>query len=94
MIGRHGADQWDQFFTDVFGDRFLVYFEGQVIAALGRVFVERTLEELEGIVDLALELFLAQLEELGLFAHKYAYIYAYFLAFESARQALKSGGPA
>ena len=40
------------------------------------------------MMDLALELFFAELEEFGLFAHKYAYIYAYFLAFKSARQGL------
>jgi hypothetical protein len=49
-----------------------------VVATLGRVFVERPLEEVQGGVNLAQELLLAELEVLGLFVHKYKYIYAYF----------------
>jgi hypothetical protein len=39
--------------------------------------VERPLEEVQGGVNLAQELLLAELEVLGLFVHKYKYIYAY-----------------
>jgi hypothetical protein len=67
----------------------LVHLEGQVVAALGGVLVERTLEELEGVVDLAFELFLAESESFGLFAHEYAYIYAYFKASISACQGVR-----
>jgi hypothetical protein len=80
MVARHGTDQWHQFFTDVFSDSLLLDFDGEVIAALGGVFVEGTLEEVEGLVDLALELFLAELEGFALFAHKYAYLYVYIRA--------------
>jgi hypothetical protein len=57
-----------------------------VIAALGGVLVEGSLEEVEGLEDLALELLLAELEEFGLFAHRYAYYYAYYRASKSACQ--------
>jgi hypothetical protein len=49
-----------------------------VIAPLGGVLVEGSLEQVQGVVDLAFKLFLPELEEFGSFAHKYAYIYAYF----------------
>jgi hypothetical protein len=51
-----------------------------MIAALGGVFVERALEEVQGGVDLALELFPAEPENFVLLAHKYAYNYAYIRA--------------
>jgi hypothetical protein len=86
MVGGHGADQGNQFPADVFGHRFLVHLESQVVTALGGVLVERALEEFQGIVDLTLELFLAESEDLKLLAHKYTYIYAYFWAFKSAGQ--------
>ena len=86
MIGRHGADQGDQFFADAFGDGFLVLFEGEMVAALGGIFVEGTLEEFQGLMDLAFELRAAELENFALLAHKYAYIYAYSRASKSARQ--------
>ena len=78
VVAGHSADQRNQFFANIFGHGFLLHLEGEVIAALGGVFVERTLEQVQGLVDLALELFLAELEEFRWFAHKYAYIYAYF----------------
>jgi len=78
VIARHGADLWHQLLADVFGDGLLVRFGSEVVATLGRVFVEGTLEEVQGVIDLALELFLAELKDFGLFAHKYTYIYAYF----------------
>jgi hypothetical protein len=77
VIGGHGPDAGDQFLADVLGDGFLVHFGGQVIAALGGVLVQGALEEIEGVVDLAFELFLAEPEEFRGLAHVYAYIYAY-----------------
>jgi hypothetical protein len=84
MIAGHGPDLGHQFLADVFGEGLLVHLGGQMIAALGGGFVEGTLEEFEGLVDLAFELFLAELKEFGLFAHVYAYIYAYFRASKPA----------
>jgi hypothetical protein len=86
VIGGHGPDAGDQFLAHVLGEGFLVHLGGEVVAALGGVFMEGALEEVQGLDDLALELFLAELEELVLLAHKYAYIYAYFKALKSARQ--------
>jgi hypothetical protein len=57
-----------------------------VIAALGGILVEGALEEVQGVGDLAFELFLTELEHFTWLAHKYAYIYAYFRASKSARQ--------
>jgi hypothetical protein len=88
MIAGHGADLRDQLLADVLGNSLLVYLGGEVITALRGVFVERALEELQSLVDLTLELFLTEPENFGLFAHKYAYIYAYFRASKSARQHL------
>ena len=48
--------------------------------------MEGALEEVQGVVDLAFELFLAEPEHFCSFIHKYAYIYAYFRASKSARQ--------
>ena len=64
MIGGHGADLRDQFLTDIFGERLLVDFSGEMIPALGRIFMERSLEEIQREVDVVLELLLAELEEL------------------------------
>jgi hypothetical protein len=89
VVARHGADQRDQFLADVFGDGLLADFEREVVAALGRIFMERALEEAEGGVDLALELLLTEAEEFILFAHEYAYIYAYFRASRPDCQGLK-----
>ena len=86
MVAGHGLDLGDQFLADVFGDGFLSHLGGEVEPALGGVFMEGTLQELKGLVDLAFELFLAEPESLGGFAHKYAYIYAYFKAAKPARQ--------
>jgi hypothetical protein len=80
VIARHGADQRDQFFADIPGHGFLVHLDGQVVAALGGILVEGALEEVQGVLDLAFELFLAELEDFTLLAHEYAYIYAYFRA--------------
>jgi hypothetical protein len=86
VIGCHGADAGDQFFADVFGEGLLVDFGGEVVAALGGVFMEGALEEVQGGGDLALELFFAEEEELMLFAHTSAYLYAHFRASKSACQ--------
>ena len=91
MIAGHGAHQRHQVLADVFGDRFLLDLKGQVKAALGRIFVKGSLQEVQRLVDLALQLFLTELEDFGLFAHQYAYIYAYFKAAKSASQAQKIG---
>jgi hypothetical protein len=64
-----GPDQRHQFFADIFGHGLLVHLEGQVVPALGGVLVEGALEELEGVVDLAFELFLAEAENFGSCAH-------------------------
>jgi len=69
VILGHGPNQRDQLFAHVFGDSLLVHLEGQVVAALGGIFMERALEQVQGLVDLAFELFLAEAEEFGLFAH-------------------------
>lgn len=76
MIPGQGADLGHQFLTDIFGDGLLVHLGGEVMAALGGVFVEGSLEEVEGLEDLALELLLAELEEFGWLAPRYAYYYA------------------
>jgi hypothetical protein len=89
VVAGHGADQWDQFLADILGHGLLVDLEGEVVAALGGVFVEGALEEVQGVVNLAFELFLSELEELALFAHKYAYLYAHFKASKSACQGVK-----
>ena len=89
VVARHGADQRDQFLADVFGDALLVDFDREVVAALGRIFMERALEEAEGGVDLALELLLTEAEEFVLLAHVYAYIYAYFRLSRPACQGSK-----
>jgi hypothetical protein len=80
MVGGHGADLGNQIPADVAGERLLIHFGGEVVASLGGVLVERALEEVQGGVDLALELFLAEPENFVLFAHKYAYYYAYYEA--------------
>ena len=40
VIAGHSTDQRDQFLADVFSDGFLIDFNGQVIAALGGIFVK------------------------------------------------------
>jgi hypothetical protein len=69
VIGGHGADSGDQFAADVFGDGSVVHFGGEMVTTLGGGFMERALEEVQGVLDLALELFAAELEEVMLFAH-------------------------
>jgi len=79
MILGHGANLGDEFFADILGDSFILNLSGQVIATLGRVFVKRALEEIQGGGDLTFELLLAEPERSGFgIAHVNAYIYAYF----------------
>ena len=47
VVASHSADQGDQFLADVFSDRLLIHFGGEVVAALERIFVQRTLEEIQ-----------------------------------------------
>jgi hypothetical protein len=86
VVAGHGADLNHQVLADVFGDGFLRHFGREVVAALGRILVERALEQVQGRVDLALELFPAALEHFALLVHKYAYIYAYIMASKSTCQ--------
>ena len=86
VVGGHGADQRHQVLAQMLGDGVLIDLDGQVITALGRIFMQGALQEGQGVLDLALELFLAEAENFMLFARKYAYIYAYFRASKSARQ--------
>jgi hypothetical protein len=86
VIAGHGTDLRHQLLADVFGDSLLVDLSGEVVTPLGGILVKGTLEELQSVSDLALELFFAELEDFGLFAHKYAYIYAYFMASKAGRQ--------
>jgi hypothetical protein len=79
VVAGHGADLRDQFLANVLGHGFLIHLGGEVVAALGRVFVEGPLEELQTEVDLPVELLLADLEDLKFFAHTSAYIYAYIM---------------
>jgi hypothetical protein len=78
VVAGHGADLRDQFLADVFGDGFLVHLGREVVAALGRVFVEGPLQEIQTEADLPVELLFADLEDLTFFAHKRAYYYAHF----------------
>ncbi len=80
MIVRHAPDLGHQLLADIFGERFAVALGGEVITALGGVFVQRALEQVQGLGDLAHQLFLAEAERVALLAHKYTYIYAYFKA--------------
>ena len=91
MVAGHGADLGHPFLAHVFGDGLLVHLGREMVAALGGIFVERTLQEFQGLVDLALELCLAEPEDFVLFVHQYVYIYAYFRASKPARQGVKVG---
>jgi hypothetical protein len=86
VIAGHGADLGHQFLANVFGDGLLVHLGGEVVAALGGVLMEGPLKELEGVLDLAFELFLAEAKKFGWLAHVYAYYYAPFKASKSACQ--------
>jgi hypothetical protein len=59
MVAGHGTDLGDEVQADVFGDGFLVDLGGEVKAALGGVLMEGALEQFEGGIGLADELFLA-----------------------------------
>jgi len=62
VIAGHGPDLRHQLLAHVFGDRFLVELGGEVVTALGGIFMEGTLEQMEGGGDLAVELLLAELK--------------------------------
>ena len=89
VVASHGTDQGHQFFANIFGHRFLIDLAGKVIATLRGVLVKRALEEVERLVDLALELLLAELKKFGLPAHRYAYIYAYYSHSKTAESSAK-----
>ena len=78
VVVGHGPHLGCELFADVLGAGLLLDLGGEVEAALGGVLVERALEEVEGLVDLPLELLLAEPEGGMCLAHMYAYIYAYF----------------
>jgi len=80
MVGGQRADLGDEFLADIFGDGFAVHLGGQMPAALGGVLVERALQQVQGVVDLPFKLFLPEQQVFALFAHEYAYNYAYFKA--------------
>jgi hypothetical protein len=80
VVAGHGANLGHQFFADIFSESLLIHLGGEVVAALGGVLVEGSLEEFQGVIDLPLELFPTELEDLVLFAHMYAYLYAHFMA--------------
>jgi hypothetical protein len=62
VIACHGADLGNPLLADVFGDSFAVEFGGEVVATLGRSFVQGTLEEVQIVEDLLFELLLAEAE--------------------------------
>jgi hypothetical protein len=64
VVVGHGADLSDQFLADVLGHGFLVHLGSEVVAALGRVFVVRNLQEVQTEADLLVELLLTELEDL------------------------------
>ena len=78
MVAGHGANLGHQFFADIFSKSLLIHLGREVVTALRGVLVQGALEEVQGVIDLALELFPTELEDLVLFAHMYAYLYAYF----------------
>jgi hypothetical protein len=89
VVAGHGADLGHEFLADVAGAGLLVDLDGEMVAALGGVFMERALEEVQGGVDLAPELFLAEPEGGARIIHTYAYKYAYFKGSKPARQERK-----
>ncbi len=93
MVLGHGSNGRNQFLAHVFGDGLLVDLKGEMVAALGRVFVERTLQEVESGGNLVLELFLTGGEsQPGVFFHECASLYAYITASKSASQQVNCGG--
>jgi len=72
MVAGHGANLGDQLFANIFGQGLLRHFGGEVVAALRGVLVKGPLEEVQGLIDLTLQLFPAELEDLVVLA---AHIY-------------------
>jgi len=89
VIARHGADTRHQFPADVFSHGFLVDFGRQVIPTLRRILVQRSLQQIQSLVDLTLELLLPEMEQLGFFAHVYTYEYIYLKTPNPKNQAVK-----
>ena len=83
VIGGHGADQRHQVLADILGDGFLVDLGGQVIAALGRIFMQGALQEGQGVLDLAFKLFLAELNDMALFIHRICVLLRILLGMET-----------
>ena len=73
VIACHRPDLGNELPANVFGQGLLVHFGGQVVPTLRRIFVKRALEEIQGLIDLALELLFAEVKKFGLLAHVYAY---------------------
>jgi len=80
MVTGHGADPRYPVLADVFGVGFAVRLEGEMKASLGGIFVEGSLQQVQGVADLAAELVSAKEESFSGLAHKYAYIYVHFNA--------------
>jgi hypothetical protein len=90
VVVGHGAHLGCELFADVLGAGLLLDLGGEVEAALGGVLMERTLEqEIEDGGDLPFDLIPAEEEGFALFAHWYAYIYAYYSPANSQRQGRK-----
>ena len=75
VVGGHGADLGHQVCAHVLGSGFLIHLGGEVVTPLRGVFVKGALKEVEGLVDLTLELLLAETEGVMLFAHMYICVY-------------------
>jgi hypothetical protein len=68
MVAGHGANLGDQRFANIFGHSLLGHLGGEVVTPLGGILVQGALEEVQGVIDLPLELFPAELEDLVLLA--------------------------
>jgi hypothetical protein len=75
VVGGHGADLGRPVFAHVPSSGFLIHLGGEVVTPLRGGLVKGALEKVEGLVDLTLELFLAELEGVTLFAHMYVCVY-------------------
>src|SRR6266478_2136603 len=91
MVGGHGTNLGHPLFANIFGQGLLRHFGGEVVAALRGILVKGSLEEVQGLIDLTLQLFPAELEDLVVLAHVYAYLYAYHRLWKSSCQAVKLG---
>ena len=69
MVAGHGANLGHQLFANIFGPGLLRDFGSEVVAALRGIFVKGSLEEVQGLIDLTLQLYPTELEDLVLLAH-------------------------